>query len=125
MSEATHDHTHPVSFGKGVQEGLRKPAVELRRAIPSVYDGFRQMHEAAFTDGVLSRKHKELIALAMATAQQCDGCIASHARSAAKLGATNEEVAETLGVAIAMMGGPGTVYGPRAYAAFLEFSGQA
>jgi len=118
----SHDHTHEVSFGKGVQDALRKPAVDLRRAIPTVYDGFRQMHEAAFTEGVLSRKHKELVALAMAVAQQCDGCIASHARGAAKFGATNEEVAETLGVSIAMMGGPGTVYAPRAYAAFLEFS---
>lgn len=127
MTDVTHtdDHTHEVSFGKGVQDPLRKPSVELRRVIPTVYEGFRQMHDAALADGVLSRKHKELIALAMAVAQQCDGCIASHARGAAKFGATKEEVAETLGVAILMMGGPGTVYGPRAYAAFLEFSAES
>jgi AhpD family alkylhydroperoxidase len=116
------DHTHAVSFGKGVQDSLRKPAVELRRAIPEVYAGYRQMHDAAFADGAVSTKHKELIALAIAVRAQCDGCIAAHARSAARHGATEGEVAETLGVCISMMGGPGTVYAPRALAAFREFS---
>lgn len=53
--------------------------------------------------------------------QECDGCIAAHARGAALKGATPTEVAEAIGVAILMNGGPATVYGPRAYAAFQEF----
>jgi AhpD family alkylhydroperoxidase len=60
--------------------------------------------------------------LAIAVSKQCDGCIASHARGAAKAGATEAEVAEMLGVTILMNGGPGTVYGPRALAAFKEFA---
>jgi alkylhydroperoxidase/carboxymuconolactone decarboxylase family protein YurZ len=52
----------------------------------------------------------------------CDGCIASHARGAAKAGATTKEAAEAIGVAILMHGGPATVYGARAYAAFCEFT---
>ena len=64
---------------------------------------------------------KELIALAIAVADRCDGCIASHARGAVRTGATPEEVAETLGVTIMMGGGPSTVYAPRAWAAYLEF----
>lgn len=56
--------------------------------------------------------------------KQCDGCIASHARGAARAGATLEEAAEAIGVAILMNGGPATVYGPRAYAAFSEFHAQ-
>ena len=67
-------------------------------------------------------KTKELIALAIATSEHCDGCMASHARGAARAGATEAEVAETLGVCIQMMGGPGTVYAPRAFAAFREFA---
>jgi alkylhydroperoxidase/carboxymuconolactone decarboxylase family protein YurZ len=55
--------------------------------------------------------------------KQCDGCIASHARDAARRGATAEEVAEALGVAIMMNGGPDTVQAPRAYEAFQEFAG--
>ena len=37
-------------------------------------------------------------------------------------GATVSEVTEMIGVAISMNGGPGTVWGPRALAAFQEFA---
>src|SRR3954466_6365964 len=114
-----------MSYGQAVQEPLREPSRALRRAIPEVYDGYRQMHAAAYAAGALDQKTKELIALAIAVSTQCDGCIASHARGAVRTGATEQEVAEALGVAIAMNGGPGTVYGPRAFEAFLEFRGKA
>ena len=52
----------------------------------------------------------------------CDGCIASHARGAARARATTKEAAEAIGVAILMQGGPATVYGARAYTAFCEFA---
>jgi AhpD family alkylhydroperoxidase len=113
---------HQQSYGKGVQAELRDPALALRSQIPEVYVGFTTLHDAAFAEGALDRKTKELIALAIATAQHCDGCIASHARGAARSGATDAEVAEALGVNIQMMGGPGTVYAPRAFAAFREFA---
>lgn len=96
-------------------------AKELRSKIPGTYDGFVAMHRATFSDGELSTKHKELIAVAIAVSTQCDGCIAAHARSAVRAGATEQEFAEMLGVAIDMMGGPGTVYAPKAWEAFREF----
>ncbi len=71
--------------------------------------------------GALPSKTKELIALAIAVTRECDGCIVSHARAAANAGATAQEVAETMGVAILMNGGPGTVWGPRALDAFEEY----
>lgn len=111
-----------MSYGHAVQAELREPARALRRAIPEVFDGYRQMHAAAYAPGVLNQKTKELIALAIAVSKQCDGCIASHARGAARAGATESEVAEALGVTIAMNGGPATVYGARAFAAFREFA---
>ena len=64
---------------------------------------------------------KELIALMIAVVKRCDGCIASHAKAAAAKGVTKEQVAEAIGVAMLMDGGPATVYGPRAYEAFCEF----
>jgi AhpD family alkylhydroperoxidase len=97
----------------------------LREAIPAVYAGYAQLHNAAMGDGALPARTKELIALAIAVTRECDGCVVSHARGAARRGATAEEVAETMGVAILMNGGPGTVWGPRAYAAFEEFAGEA
>lgn len=118
----TDTSTHTHSYGKGVQAELRDPALALRKAIPDVYDGFKALHEAAYTAGALDVKTKEIIALAIATSSHCDGCMASHARGAARAGATEAEVAEALGVCIQMMGGPGTVYAPRAFAAFREFA---
>ncbi len=105
-----------------VQAELRGPARDLRENIPDVYKGFAQLHSAAMGAGELSAKFKELVALAIAVAEQCDGCIASHARGAVRNGATPQEVAETLGVNIMVGGGTATVYAPRAWQAFLEFS---
>jgi AhpD family alkylhydroperoxidase len=94
----------------------------LRTQIPTVFDGYAALSSAAMSDGVLDAKTKELIALAIAVTRQCDGCIASHARGSARRGATAAEVAEALGVAILMNGGPGTVHAPRAFTAFQEFA---
>jgi len=115
MSSA-HDH------GKAVLDALNPLHRELRRAIPDVYAGFRELHGAALTDGALDTRIKELIAMAIGVVEGCDGCIASHARGAAKAGATKQEAAEAIGVTFLMKGGPATIYGPRAYAAFCEFA---
>ncbi len=97
----------------------------LRDAIPDVYAGYVRMAAAALGDGgALPAKMRELIALALAVTRECDGCIAAHARGAVSQGATAQEVAEALGVAIFMNGGPGTVWAPRAYAAFREFAAE-
>lgn len=94
---------------------------ELRRAVPEVYRGFRELHQAAFAPGDLDVKTKELIALAIGVVEGCDGCIASHAEAAVRAGATRQEAAEAIGVTFLMKGGPATIYGPRAYAAVCEF----
>ncbi|MDA8048377.1 MAG: carboxymuconolactone decarboxylase family protein [Actinomycetota bacterium] len=109
---------------KQILDELRQPARELREHIPGVYEGYQATSAAVLVDGALDAKTKELIALAIAVSKQCDGCIASHARGAARRRATTEEVAEALGVAIMMNGGPGTVHAPRAFAAFQEFAAQ-
>ena len=101
---------------------LAGPTRELREASPEVWAGFTAMHQAAVAEGVLPARVKELIALAIAVVKQCDGCIAYHAKAAARRGATTDEVAEALGVALLMDGGPATVYGPRAWQAFQEFA---
>ena len=109
-------------FGKEVLDDLTPLHRELRRAIPEVYKGFAELHRASFSPGALDVKTKELMALAIAVAEHCDGCIASHARGAAVAGASRQEVAEAIGVAILMNGGPATIYGPRALAAFSDFA---
>ena len=101
---------------------LAEPTKGLRSATPDVWAGFGQLHQAAVADGALPARTKELIALAIAVVKQCDGCIAYHATAAARRGASPEEVAEALGVALLMDGGTASVYGPRAWDAYLEFA---
>ncbi|HEY7927713.1 MAG: carboxymuconolactone decarboxylase family protein [Candidatus Dormibacteria bacterium] len=103
-------------------EELREPGRELRQMIPEVYAGYAATQRAVMVDGALPAKIKELIALAIAVTRECDGCIAAHARGSAAAQATQTEVAEAMGVAILMNGGPGTVWAPRALAAFKEFA---
>jgi AhpD family alkylhydroperoxidase len=104
-----------------VLNDLREPTRTLRRAEPDAWKAFAALHEAAVADGVLPARVKELIALAISVVKECDGCVASHARAAARRGATDEEVAEALNVALLMGGGPASVWAPRAWAAFSEF----
>lgn len=106
-------------------EQLREPTRALRQAIPDTWKAFTGLHAAALADGALSTATKELIALAIAVSTECDGCIAYHAKAAARAGATAEQVAEMLGVCLLMNGGPASVYGPRAFAAFSEFAREA
>ncbi len=42
-----------------------------------------------------------------------------------RAGATRKEAAEAIGVAFLMHGGPATIHGPRAFAAFNEFAERA
>ena len=108
-----------------VLSDLSQPVAELRHMIPEVWSAYAAMHRAVIKDGELPAKTKELIALAVAIAKRCDGCIAAHARGAARRGATPAEVAEMIGVTLLLDGGPATVYGPRAWEAYQQFAGRA
>ncbi|MCH9722715.1 MAG: carboxymuconolactone decarboxylase family protein [Actinomycetia bacterium] len=114
MSETGHNH--------GILNDLRPQHRALRQQIPDVYRAFNDLSGAALGDGALPTKVKELMAMTIGVVHGCDGCIASHARGAARAGATTAEAADAIGVAILMQGGPATVYGARAYTAFCEFA---
>ena len=90
--------------------------------IPETMKGFSSLHQASMADGVLSSKNKELIALAIAIAVRCDGCIAFHIHDALETGASEQEILETIGVAICMGGGPAVVYGCEALTALEQFT---
>ena len=103
---------------------LREPTKELRHAIPTTWAAFVSLHEAAMEDGMVPTHLKEVIALALSVVKRCDGCIAYHAKAAARAGATYQEVAEILGVVLLMDGGTASVYAPKAWAAFKEFAAE-
>lgn len=111
-----------AAYGKGALAAMSPLHRDLKAVIPDVYAGFAELSKAAMAEGVLDQKTKELIALAIAVVKGCDGCIASHARGAARMGASRQEAAEAIGVTFLMNGGPGTTYGARAFEAFCEFA---
>lgn len=100
-------------------------AIELRKLIPEAVGAFAGLSKSAQAPGSLDKKTKELLALAISVAIRCDGCVAYHARGAHRTGATRQEVAETLGVAIQMGGGPSMNYAADALRAFDQFQSAA
>jgi AhpD family alkylhydroperoxidase len=97
----------------------------LRAGAPEVMKGFSALAQAALKADALDTKTKELIALAIAVATRCDGCIAFHAEAAMKQGATRAEVLETMGMAVYMGAGPNVMYAAQALEAFDQFSNKA
>ena len=100
---------------------LNEQIVELSKNIPEVLSSFASLNKAGIKDGTLDQKTKELVALGIAIALRCDGCIAYHAHDSVKAGATEKEVAEIVGVSVMMGGGPAVVYGAEALGAVRQF----
>lgn len=94
---------------------------KLGVAAPEVMAGFGALHEAAIAPGSLDSRTKELIALGIAITVRCDGCISFHVHDAMQAGASKEEIAETVSVAILMGGGPSVVYGIEAMQALEQY----
>ena len=100
---------------------LSKLMNELGTKISSTMKGFDDLHKASISEGALSTKTKELIALGIAITVRCDGCIAFHVHDALTSGATSQEIIETIGVSILMGGGPSVIYGCEAMEALEQF----
>jgi AhpD family alkylhydroperoxidase len=90
--------------------GLRERGKELQALHPELLKGYGALARGASTTRHLDAKTRELIALAIAVTTRCEGCIDAHARKARAHGATKEEVAEALGVAIALNAGAALTY---------------
>lgn len=91
---------------------------------PDVMHGLATISGAAQKTGHLEPKVHELIALAVAVTTRCDGCIAAHTKKAAEHGATREEIAEALGVAISLNAGAALTYSARALEAHAQLSSE-
>lgn len=96
----------------------------LRQGAPDTMKAFASLSAAATSSNSIDTKTKELMALAIGIAVHCDGCVAYHTKMAHQYGATREEVAETVALAIYMGGGPAAVYGADALRAYDQFSEQ-
>ncbi|HQX93806.1 MAG TPA: carboxymuconolactone decarboxylase family protein, partial [Thermomonas sp.] len=64
----------------------------LRAGAPEPMRAFSGLAREALKPGALDVRTKELIAIGIAVATRCDGCVGFHAKAAIKAGATREEV---------------------------------
>lgn len=93
----------------------------MRSELPDVMKGFHDLGRAATHAGALDAKTKELIAVALGVAAHCDPCIGFHVKAYVRHGGTKRELAEALGMAVYMGGGPSLMYAANALAAMDEF----
>ena len=83
---------------------------EFAQLSPDTLVGYQALAGAGKKTGRLDEKTRELISLAVAVTTRCDGCISVHVKAAAKHGATREEIAESLAVAISLNTGAALTY---------------
>ena len=74
------------------------------------YKPFLELEAEAFSDGALDKKTKELMALSISIVTKCEPCMEWHLEQAMQSGATDEEIYETIDVAIEMGGGQAGAY---------------
>ena len=110
--------TDPFSYGdsvttfnhSGLMQDINESLGPFRKSQSDAMLGFGQLARASMTEGALSAKHKELLALAIGITQHCSGCIAFHVKALHKLQCTRKELEEMLSVCVYMGGGPALMY---------------
>ncbi len=91
-------------------EDIRK-LPRLGEGAPEAWKAFLAFDHAAFAEGAIPVKYKELMALAVALTTQCPYCLMIHKEKAAKAGATPREISETTFIAAAMRAGAAITHG--------------
>jgi len=109
--------TNYIEFHQHLEEGLAR----LGQDLPGPMSGFARLHRKSLEDGALSRKVKEMMALAISIVAGCEGCIAYHVHDAVEAGATRAELLEAVSVGLMMGGGPGSIYAAHALEAIDQF----
>ena len=95
------------------QKQLGARIAEMGKLSAETVRGYAMLSNANAKTTHLGEKVRQLISLAVAVTTHCDGCIVVHTDAALKAGANREEIAEALGVAVAMNAGAAIVYSGR------------
>lgn len=111
----------PKEYAK-ITGAINESLAKLSKESGEVLQAFQGLAKAATKPGALDEKTKELIALSVGIAKQCDACIGFHTKKLVALGVTREEFIETLNVSVYMGGGPSLMYAADALAAYEEFT---
>lgn len=86
-----------------------KAAHDFLSGRSKAYDAFVRLAKESFACGALDPKTKELMAVAISLVIHCEPCLVRHVGEALRAGARDEEIVESIGVAIEMGGGPAVV----------------
>ncbi len=108
-----------------IEEYAKRIIGDLATVAPDTVKAFLGLQKVIFQEGALDVKTKELIAFGISISENCDGCVAWHAKALRDVGATREEVAETIGVAVEMGGGVALYAGSKALDAYDQFAADA
>lgn len=87
---------------------------EMRKLAPDEFEAWLNLNKIIGKDGAISRKYRELIAVAVACTIQCPYCIEAHAKAARTAGATREELVEAAFVSAALRAGGAATHGAMA-----------
>lgn len=77
----------------------------LKDWLPETHEAFGQMRRAIYKEGALDVRVKELISVAVSTVVRCEPCIKIHAGRAKEAGATEDQIAEAISVAMFVAAG--------------------
>ena len=91
-------------------ENLKK-LPRLSKYAKAATDGFWAYDKVAMAEGVIPKKYKELIAIAVGLTTQCTYCIEVHKNAAVLAGATEEEFAAVVHVAAVIRAGGAITHG--------------
>ncbi len=83
--------------------------------VPDAFKGFVAFDAASLKEGAISKKHKELMAVAVALTTQCPYCIDVHTKAARKAGANDQEFAETALLTAALRAGGAMTHGTHTF----------
>jgi len=85
---------------------------KMKAQVGPATNGFAGLFNKAMAEGALTVREKELIAIGIAVAKQCEPCIKLHVQKCLDAGAVREEILEASGVAVMMGGGPAYTHVP-------------
>ena len=95
-----------MSKAKEFYEEIGEKMKKMQKDAPAMTAGFGGLFSKVMTDGAISLREKELIALSIAVAVNCHPCIMAHTKKCLETGSSKEQILEAVSVAVVMGGGP-------------------
>ena len=85
---------------------------KMKTEVGDMVGAFAGLFGKVMAEGALTIKQKELIALGIAVAEQCEPCIKLHVKKSLDAGASKNEMLEACCVSVMMSGGPAYTHVP-------------